>query len=204
VTGAGLTGRAVPRWVLWSSSAAPVLLIGGWTAGAARQPGGFDSTVRTISALAAVGAPDRWIMTSALAGVGVCHLVTALGLGPAAVAGRLALAVGGAATVGVAAFPLPGGDGPATAHAIAAGTAFVALAGWPLLSWRRGTAVPALRRGVAVAAGMALLALVGWFAAELLSGGRVGLAERAAAGAQACWPLAVALSARSAVGPRRR
>jgi hypothetical membrane protein len=199
-----VTQRTVPRWALWSSSAAPALLIGGWTVGAARQPGDFDSTVRTISALAAVGASDRWIMSAALAGVGVCHLVTALGLGPAAVAGRVALAVGGAATLGVAAFPLPGGNGSSTAHAVAAGTAFLALAGWPLLSWRRRTGVRALSRGVAVPAGLTLLALVGWFAAELVLGERVGLAERAAAGVQACWPLAVAVSARSAAGPRRR
>jgi hypothetical protein len=63
-------------WALLSSTAAPVLLIGGWTLAATRQPAGFDSTRDTISALAALDARDRWIMTVALAGVGVAHLAT--------------------------------------------------------------------------------------------------------------------------------
>ena len=46
-----------------SSAAAPVLLIGGWTVAAGRQRGGFDPVVETISALAAHGADDRWLMT---------------------------------------------------------------------------------------------------------------------------------------------
>ncbi len=43
-----------------------------------------------------------------------------------------------------------------------------------------------------------LLALVGWFGVELAAdSGRVGLAERAAAGAQALWPLVVAWGCRA-------
>jgi len=48
-----------------------------------------------------------------------------------------------------------------------------------------------------------LLALVGWFVIELGSGERVGLGERAAAGAQALWPLAVTVTAYRS-GARRR
>jgi hypothetical protein len=69
-----------PWWGLVSSAAAPVLLIGGWTVAAGRQSGGFDPVVETISALAAHGADDRWLMTTALAGLGACHLTTALAL----------------------------------------------------------------------------------------------------------------------------
>jgi hypothetical membrane protein len=197
-----MSERALPWWVLCSAGAAPVLLIGGWTVAAARQLPGFDPVVQTISALAAVDAGDRWIMTSALAGVGVCHLVTALGLRPAARAGRLVLAAGGVATVLVAAFPLPAGGVSAPAHGIVAGAAFGALAIWPALAWRRRTNPPtALRCSVALPASAALLGLVGWFVFELRSGVRVGLAERVAAGAQALWPLAVALSARRRTAP---
>jgi hypothetical protein len=64
------------------------LLIGGWQLAAARQSGGFDPVRETISALASRGATDAWVMTAALAAVGVCHTVTAAGLAPAAVAGR--------------------------------------------------------------------------------------------------------------------
>src|SRR5688500_9010138 len=130
----------MPSWVLWSASSAPVLLIGGWTLAASRQPGSFDSAVGTISALAALDARDRWIMTSARAGVGLCHLVTAAGLHPASPLGRTVLALGGAATLGVAAFPLPAGGGSSAAHTATAAVAFGALAAWPLLSPRRGRA----------------------------------------------------------------
>ena len=103
--------RRTPWWGLASSLAAPVLLVGGWTWAAARPSGGFDPVVETISALAARDADDRWIMTTALLGVGACHLTTAAALRGAALPGRLVLAAGGVATVLVAAFPLPGGGG---------------------------------------------------------------------------------------------
>ena len=133
--------RRTPWWGLLSATAAPVLLIGGWTVAAARQRGSFDPVVETISALAARGADDRWVMTTALAGLGLCHLTTALALRSAATPGRVVLGVGGVATVLVAAFPQPAGDGSSAAHTAAAGVAFVALAAgrcWP----RNPTAAP--------------------------------------------------------------
>jgi hypothetical membrane protein len=167
-----------------SAGLAPVLLIGGWTLAAARQPPGYDATRDTISALAAIGATDRWMMTAALVGVGLCHVVTALGLWRAAAAGRLVLAVGGVATLMVAAFPLPR-TGSSAAHAVAALVAFGALTIWPALA-----RVPRYAR-VATAV---LALLLAWFGAELLTdGSRVGLSERVLAGAQALWPLCAAL-----------
>lgn len=208
------TRQRTPSWGLVSSSAAPVLLIGGWTLAAARQPDGFDPVVETISALAARDASDRWVMTVALTGLGVCHVVTALALRAAARPGRWLLAGGGAATVVVAAFPLPTGDGHSTPHTVAASTAFLALAAWPALAARRSAtaaAVPAaaetpalpavpvvpvvLRPAVALPAAAVLLGLVAWFGAELSLDGRgVGLSERVAAGAQALWPLTTVAS----------
>ena len=52
-----------------TSAAAPVLLIGGWTLAAGLRPDRFDSVKDTISDLAAVDAPNRWVMTAALVGV---------------------------------------------------------------------------------------------------------------------------------------
>ncbi|MGI8814847.1 MAG: DUF998 domain-containing protein [Pseudonocardia sp.] len=184
------------RSAVVSSAAAPVLLIVGWTVAAAHQRGGFDPAVQTISALAALDADQRWIMTAALAGVGLCHLTSAIGLRMAAPAGRAVLAAGGVATVLVATFPLPADHGSAPAHAVVAGAAFGALAAWPALSWRQEAPTRALRLPAALAAATGLLGLVGWFAAELSGGDRVGLAERVAAGAQALWPLVVVLSGR--------
>ena len=90
-----------------SSACAPVLLIGGWQLAAGRQRVGFDPVSQTISELAGRGATDPWIMTTALVGVGVCYVITAAGLTPAATPGRLLLATGGTATVALAALPLP-------------------------------------------------------------------------------------------------
>jgi hypothetical protein len=55
--------RVVPWWGTVSSAAAPVLLVGGWTAAAALQPH-FDQIADTVSSLAAPGATDRWVMTA--------------------------------------------------------------------------------------------------------------------------------------------
>jgi hypothetical membrane protein len=188
----------VPWWGLVSSAAAPVLLIGGWSLAANRQAEPFDSVAGTISALAAYGAGDRWVMTTALAGVGLCHLTTALALRPLAARGRVVLGTGGAATLLVAAFPLPDGDGGSAPHTVAAAVAFLALSAWPALAWRRGARWPApARRDVAVGAATVLMGLLGWFAAELAADdGRVGIAERVTAGAQALWPLAAVVLSR--------
>lgn len=189
--------RSVPWWAKASATAAPALLIGGWTAAAARQPDGFDPVSQTISALAARGAGDRWLMTAALGAVGISYAVTALGLRDAALPGRVVLGFGGLATVGVAAFPLSE-SGESVAHTVAACIAFVSVAAWPSVAGRRGPGVPAgLRRPVTRVAATVLLGLVGWFAVEL-NGPRTGLAERVAAGAQALWPLAVVLTVRRA------
>jgi hypothetical protein len=188
--------RGVPWWGLVSSAAAPVLLVGGWTVAAGLQPGSFDAVAGTISALAAEGAADRWVMTLALAGVGACHVITGLALRPASPAGRLVLMSGGAATVLVAAFPETAGEGGSLPHTFWAAVGFVALAVWPLAALRRGPAGPGcLRPAVCASAAGVLLGLLVWFGAELISGGRqVGLAERVLAGAEAVWPLAVVLA----------
>jgi hypothetical membrane protein len=183
----------VPRWAVLSATCAPVLLIGGWQLAAAQQTDGFDPVRQTISALAARGATDRWIMTAALAGVGVCHVVTAVGLRPAAVPGRLLFATGGVATTLLAAFPHPV-IGDSTAHVVLAVVIFPALSLWPALAWRRD-ATPGPATWLVAASG--LLGLLGWFGFEYLGGGqRIGLAERVLAGAQSLWPLAAVLLVR--------
>jgi hypothetical membrane protein len=187
--------RGVPWWVVVSSALAPILLIGGWTVAAARQKPGFSSVRDTISALAGYGATDRWLMTAALYGVGACHLVTALGLREAALGGRLVLALGGAATLAVAAFPLSA-EGESRPHTVSAYAAFTALALWPALSWHIGAAAFGLRPPVALAAAGILVALAVWLAVALdADPAHAGLAERVAAGAQALWPLVVVLTA---------
>jgi hypothetical membrane protein len=185
----------VPWWAVVSSAMAPVFLIGGWTVAASRQPSGFSSVRDTISALAGLGAADRWLMTLGLLGLGLSHLATAAGLQPAASMGRMTLAGGGLAACAVAAFPLPV-VGSSTGHLVAATVSFVALAVWPALAWRRGSGVPwTLRPIVSVGAAAVLLALVVWFGVQPSGGDMVGLVERVAAGAESMWPLVVVVGA---------
>jgi hypothetical membrane protein len=178
------------RWVLPSAIVGPVALIGGWTVAAARQPAGYDAVRDTISALAADGATDRWIMTTGLAVLGASYLATAAGLTEAALPGRTLLGIGGAATLAVAALPQP-----TAGHVPAATVAFVTLALWPALS-----DLPTRRAGVVASA--ALLVLLGWLGLELSDGTLLGLSERVLAGAEALWPLAVAVSLRRRVHAR--
>ncbi|GAB2909987.1 hypothetical protein GCM10027047_05230 [Rhodococcus aerolatus] len=123
-------------------------------------------------------------MTAGLAGLGVCHVLTALALRPARVAGRVVLAVGGLATVVVAAAPLPV-QGSSTVHTAAATVGFVALTAWVVAAFPRARA--------AWLAGVLLASALVWFGLSL--GGPVfGLSERVLAGAQAVVPLLVVLA----------
>jgi hypothetical membrane protein len=178
-----------------SSAAAPVLLVGGWTAASALQPH-FDQVADTVSSLAAPGATDRWVMTATFVVVGVCYVVTGLALRPAGPAGRLILMAGAAGGMLVAAYPIHTGVNYPAPHIIWASVGLAGLTTWPAGAWRRGSAVPwGLRPAVAAAAVAALLASLAWFGVELITGaGQVGLAERVAGCAQATWPLAVVLS----------
>jgi len=196
--------RGVPWWGVVSSIAAPVLLVGGWTVAAHLQPH-FNPVADTVSALAARGTPDRWVMSLTFVVVGVCYLVTALALRPAGIAGRLILIAGAVAGMLVAANPESAGDAYPWGHIIWASIGLVGVTAWPAGAWRRGSGVPwSLRPAVAALIVTVQLALVAWFAVELVTGaGQVGLAERAAGVAQALWPLAVVLSCRRYLTARR-
>jgi len=183
-----------PRWGLLSALGAPLFLVGGFSWGAARQRAAFDSTLDTISALAAVGADERWIMSTALVLLGACHVVTALALSAARLSGRVLLGAGGLSILLVAAYPLPA-QGSSMEHFVAAMVAFVCLAVWPLFGMRRSVDAPfVLSVAVCVAASGVLLGLLGWLLVAMFwGGGQVGLAERVVAVAEALWPLVVVL-----------
>jgi hypothetical protein len=199
--------RDVPWWGVVSSAAAPVLMVAGWTVAAGLQPHSFDPVAQTVSALAAPGAVDRWVMTLAFAVVGACDFATGLALRPARATGRLILMGGAVAGLLVAANPEQPGTNFPLPHMIWAAIGCAALVAWPAGAWRRGPSVPwGLRPAVSAGAVVVLLALLAWFAAELITGsGEAGLAERVFGAGQALWPLAVVMScrgaARTASGP---
>jgi|HubBroStandDraft_6_1064221.scaffolds.fasta_scaffold32955_2 hypothetical protein len=192
--------RGVPWWGVISSAAALVLMVGGWTVAAGLQPHSFDPVAQTVSALAAPGAADRWVMTLTFLVVGACDFVTGLALRPARAPGRLILMAGAVAGLLVAASPeQPGTDFPLP-HMIWAAVGCAALVAWPAGAWRRGPSVPwGLRPAVSAGVVAVLLILLAWFGAELITGGgQAGLAERVFGAAQALWPLAVVASCRRA------
>jgi hypothetical protein len=152
----------------------------------------------TVSALAAVGAADRWVMTLTFVLVGACDVVTALALRPAGMAGRLMLMAGAVAGMLVAVNPEQPGVRFPVGHMVCAAIGCAGVVGWPAGAWRRGPSVPwGLRPLVSAGAVVVLLALVAWFGVELVTGGgQAGLAERIFGAAQALWPLLVVASCR--------
>jgi hypothetical membrane protein len=197
--------RAVPWWGVVSSVAAPVLMAGGWTAAAALQPHSYNQVADTVSALAAVGAPDRWVMTLTFLVVAACDVVTGLALRPARAAGRLILIAGAVAGLLVAANPEQPGTNYPLPHIIFGAAGCIALVAWPAGAWRRGPSVPwGLRPAVSAAAVAVLLVLLAWFGTELITaGGQAGLAERIFGAGQGLWPLAVVVSCRQAARTAR-
>ena len=191
----------MPWWGLVSSAAAPVLLVGGWSGAARLQPRPVDPVADTVSALAAVGAADRWVMTLTFAVVGICYIVTGIALRPAGAAGRLILAAGAAAGMLVAVNPQPA-HGGSPSHALWASVGIAALAVWPAGAWRSGPEVPwGLHPAVCAGVVVVLIVLVAWFGLEVVTGaGHAGLAERVLGVAQTLWPLMVVLSYRHPAG----
>jgi Protein of unknown function (DUF998) len=189
----------IPWWTMVSAGAAPALLVVGFLVAAMLQPVSYDSLRDTISALASRGAADPWVMTAAIAAVGACYLVTALGLSPARSGGRLALASGGIATLLIAAFPLPL-HGYSRPHALAVIAASTTMCAWPILAADRQHQARLLRFGPSVAASAVTFGLIMWFTFEV-NGGDLGLAERCAAVAPALWLFPVVVGARRVLVP---
>ena len=182
--------RGVPWWGVILSAAAPVLMVGGWTVAAGLQPHSFDPVTQTVSALAAPGAADRWVMTLTFLVVGACDFATGVALRPARAPGRLILMAGAVAGLLVAANPeqpgtslplpqmTPGGRRVHRAGVLAGG------------AWRRGPSVPwGLRPAVSAGAVAVLLALLAWFGAELIAGaGRPAWPSASSARRRRCGP----------------
>ena len=179
------------RTAVVSATTAVLALVGGWT-WAQSLVDGFDPWSESISALASLTTPHRWVMTTALVVTGLAHVVTAWALGAAARAGRVALALGGVATVLVALAPLPYRGGSSTTHVVVATASFVLLAIWPALAARRG-GVGVLRRALAFPAA-AVLALAVLSLVLPLWQGAFGVHERVVAAMTVLWPLVTAVT----------
>ncbi|MFJ3582104.1 DUF998 domain-containing protein [Streptomyces sp. NPDC090127] len=186
--------RPVPRWALVSSGCAPLLLAGGWVTAARLEGAAYDPATQTISVLGAYGAEGFWVMSTALLALGVCHLLTAWGLRPAARAGRVALALGGVAAFAVVLLPAPSSGG-SLRHSSVAVVGFAVLALWPVLAAHRQGAAPWGLRPVPAFLATALMALGAvWFLIEIHRQGTPGAAERLVTWMQSVWPFVVVAS----------
>jgi hypothetical protein len=179
-----------PRWLRVPAVAAPVAMIGGWTAAAAVQPAGHSSSWSSISDLAALYATHREIMTTALVVAGACLVLVAARFRSAATCGRAALAISGFGVLVVAAAPLPVGW---QWHTVGALAGFAGLTWWPMLGMRRGdTPHLAPSRAVPVTAVGTLVLGCLYFAPGVVGG--YGAAERLLAGGGLLWLCAVVLA----------
>ncbi|MGW7197915.1 DUF998 domain-containing protein [Streptomyces chryseus] len=186
--------RSVPGWALLSSGCAPVVLVGGWTIAALLEGPAYDPITQTISVLGAYGAAGFWVMTGAFLGLGVCHLLTAWGLRPAALAGRVALGGGGAVALVVALLPAPSSGG-SLVHGSVVAIGFTLLAVWPVMAARRGGPAPwGLRPAPSLVVTVLMCVAAGWFMIELHHRGAAGIAERLVTCMQSLWPLVVVAS----------
>lgn len=186
--------RPVPRWALFSSGCAPVLLAAGWATAQYLEGPAYDPINQTISVLAAYGAAGFWVMTGALLALGACHLLTAWGLRPAALAGRVALAAGGVAALVVAFLPVPSSGG-SLRHGSVAAIGFALLAVWPVLAADRDGSAPWGLRPLPSLAATALMGLGAvWFLIEINRHGPAGVAERFVTCVQSAWPFVVVAS----------
>jgi hypothetical protein len=190
--------QGVPWWGVTSSAATPVLMIAGWSIAARLQPSPVNPVAEPVSALAAVGAADRWVMSLTFVVVGAGVFITALALRSARAPGRLMLMAGAVAGMLVAANPEHPGTSFPVGHMICAAAGCAGVVAWPAGAWRRGRPVPwGLRPTVSAGAVAVLLALVAWFGVELITGGGLaGLAERMFGVALTLWPLAVVVTCR--------
>jgi hypothetical membrane protein len=174
-----------------------MLLIGGIFVGTTLQPAAYSPVRDTISELAGGEATDRWVMTSALIGVGLCYVLVGLGLKPARMVGRILIIGGGAATLLIAAFPQPR-YGYSFRHELAVIAAAVACCSWPVFAAHRRHSVMLLTRPPSFAAVGVMLGLAAWYAFES-HGAVLGIAERCAAIAPALWLLMVVVGSQWAL-----
>ncbi len=153
----------------------PTAFIGAWVAGGLSTPG-YSAVTNAISDLAAVGADTAPLMNSGFAAYGVGIPLAALAVRrvigtPASVA----LIINGLLTFGVMATPLERSEAIDQAHAVFAGSAYVALTAAVFLASRRLEPKWLRRTSVAIASvtAMSLLATVATESSGLFQ--RIGL-----------------------------
>lgn len=185
------------RWAVASATLAPFGLV--LAAVVARLLVGnsiaYSAVAQTMSVLAAWPG-SAWVMTAGFVWCGVGLVVTALGLRVRTLSRTVLIAAGVCGLV-VAAAPVSSYAFSATTavHLTAAALGAALMAAWPLTTMSRAPHTPLpFRLGVTIPVTLALLGLLGWLGYAALTGGLLGLAERATIFAEVTWPAVVALA----------
>lgn len=188
-----MTGPTTPRWAVMSAILSPLVFTVGWLVAGRLQPTSYNPIRQTVSVMAGQPGTDSWVMTTALLGVGVCYLITAVGLRAVGRSARLMLIVAGACSFGIAASPEPA-SGPTAVHLAFTGIGATMIAFWPAVAGRggRGGHFLLTARGYAIVTA-GFLAMLAWTVLETRGGTDLGLAERLTASVQTTWPFVVAL-----------
>jgi hypothetical protein len=191
------------RWAAVSTALTPLVMTGGWLVAEALQPPSYSPLHDSISGLAALGATDRWIVTSALFLVGACYFVTAGCLPSLRRSARIVLLIAGISSIGIAFSPQPV-DGSNAMHLVWTCLGAAAITVWPAFTASRAPSPPViLRARGAAAVTVVFLVLSAWLMAETQHGSALGLTERLVPGLQITWPFVVAMALRKRQEPRR-
>ena len=193
------------RWTFVLALVPPVVLVVGLVAAQAARPEA-DPLRASLSALARLGAADRWILTTTVLTAGLTYVAVAAGLRGVPTTGRVLLGLGGGFLVVSALFPQPA-TGVSWVHMVSGALAWAGFGAWPLTVAASPSTPRSLRRA-SVAAWAVLVALLAWFTVQMVTSGTwYGLTERITFLAMGVWPVVMAvrgvLEARDArVDPR--
>jgi hypothetical membrane protein len=198
------SGASLARWAVVSTALAPLLMFSAWLVAEALQPTSYSPLHSSISGLAALGATDRWIVTSALFLVAACFFVTAACLPSLRMSARIVLLIAGLSSIGIAVSPQPV-HGSNAQHLVWTSLGAAAITVWPAFTASRAPSPPLiLQARSAAAVTVVFLVLSAWLTAETQHGAALGLAERLVSGIQVTWPFVVALTLQKAQGRERK
>ena len=188
-------------WVAWGFVVGPVAFVAAWAVGGLRTPD-YSPVHDAISRLAAVGSPERVLMTTGFVVYGVAVTVGGLAV-RASVISRAwpAVVVNGGATLAVAALPLDVSTAGDRAHGVAATIGYVSLALVPVLA--AGPLDRAGHRRVAVLSVGAGIGIGVCLALTVVADAK-GAFQRAGLGIGDAWLVAAGLSLATARGALRR
>lgn len=184
----GVPQRAVASWGL---VVGPVAFVSAWAVGGLRMPD-YSPVHDAISRLAAVGSPERALMSTGFVVYGVAVVVGGLAV-RSSIIGRAwpAVVVNGLATVAVAALPLDVSTTGDQAHGVAATVGYISLALVPALA--AGPLAQAGHRRAAAASMAASIAIGICLALTVVSDAK-GAFQRTGLGIGDVWLVAAGLS----------